>query len=79
MDPPACTLATDPSSMVLPRETTLLRYTLRPTFSGILCPLGTHTVFWKANVRMLLQFAALRSPQPALHFRRRCARAKQTA
>ena len=79
MDPPACVLPTDSSSMVLPRGITLLRYTLRPTFSGILCPPGTHTVFWKANVRMLLQFAALRSLQPALHFRRRRARAKQTA
>ena len=42
----AYALAADPSSMVLPRETTLLRYTLRPTFSGILRPrsLRTHSL-----------------------------------
>ena len=62
MDPPACALVTDPSSMELPQATVLLHYTLRPTSSGTLCPhpLGTHIVFRKANVRMFFRFDALR-------------------
>ena len=81
MDPTACVLVTDCSSLALPRETTLLRCTLRPTLSGMLCPcsLRTRIVFGKANVWMLFEFIALRILQPALHFGRRCARAERTA